>query len=411
MKSSPKLLIVANIGLFFSKFLYPHADHFRRLGWRVDGAAADASSYSEAHEHFDQLFDIEWTRNPLDPQNHFFRAIEQVRRLVQRERYDIVHVHTPTPAFIVRYALRNLNPLVRPKVIYTAHGFHFHPKGKWLKNLVFRALERTAGSWTDHLVVMNEEDYAAANRHRIVKPENLWYMPGIGVDLHRYTPDLLGGEAAVARVRAELGLSPDQPTFLMAAEFIPRKRHKDAVLAFAALKHPRARLLLAGQGKLLEPIKKLVQQMGLAERVHFLGWRQDIPALIQAASATLLTSEQEGLPRAIMESLCMGVPVIGTDIRGAHELIREGCGWLVEVGDVRAIAEAMEWVIAHPNMAKAMGQRGRERMKTYDLRLVLSLHEQLYAKVLYGVPRTLSDLFDWESLELPSDLPLPRHTG
>lgn len=404
----PKLLVVANIGLFFSKFLYPHADHFRRMGWEVHGAAADASTYSEAHEHFDQLFDIEWSRNPLDPRNHFFKAIEQVRELIERERYDIVHVHTPTPAFMVRFALRDMPKEIRPKVIYTAHGFHFHPKGNWLKNLVFRTLEKTAGAWTDHLVVMNEEDYIAAHHYKIVSSQNLWYMPGIGVDLKRYAPDPLSSQA-VERVRSELGLKPQQPMFLMAAEFIPRKRHQDALEAFAKLNHPSARLVLAGQGQHLEQTKQMAQRMGIADKVHFLGWRQDIPALIQASNATLLTSQQEGLPRAIMESFCLGVPVIGTNIRGAHELIREGCGWLVEVGDVAEITRAMDWVINHPNAAQEMGLRGHERMKLYDLNLVLHMHEKLYDKVLYGkIPKTS----EGEELEwTPGLQSLPRHIG
>lgn len=403
----PKILIVANIGLFFSKFLFPFADHFRRMGWQVDAAAADATSYSECFEHFDQVFDIEWTRNPLDPKNHFFQAIHQVQELVEREGYDIVHVHTPTPAFITRLALNKLRRQGKTKVIYTAHGFHFHPKGHPLKNFVFRTLEKMAGAWTDHLVVMNEEDYEAANRHNIVAPENLWYMPGIGVDLTRYDSSGVMTQEVID-VRAKMGLRPDQPLFLMAAEFIPRKRHKDALLAFARLQNTDAHLAFAGHGKLFEQIKQMARQLGVSNRVHFLGWRQDIPALVRASNATVLTSEQEGLPRAIMESFCLGVPVIGTNIRGAHELIREGCGFMVEVGDVEAITQAMRWVIDFPTEAKEMGVKGRERMKVYDLRHILRLHEQLYTKVLYGIPSTLAPHAlepskSW-SLELPEHL-------
>ncbi len=407
----PKVLFIANIGLFFSKFLLPHADHFRKMGWQVDAAAADVSRCEQCLEHFDQVFDIEWTRNPLDPKNHFFQAIRQVQELIEREGYDIVHVHTPTPAFITRLALRNIRGKGKPKVIYTAHGFHFHPKGHPLKNFVFRSLEKMAGAWTDHLVVMNEEDYEAANRHNIVAAENLWYMPGIGVDLDRYaTKGVMTQE--VKDVRAEMGIRPDQPLFLMAAEFIPRKRHKDALLAFARLQNPEAHLAFAGHGKLFEQTRQLATQLGVADRVHFLGWRQDMPTLIRAANATVLTSEQEGLPRAIMESFCLGVPVIGTNIRGAHELIREGCGFMVEVGDIQALTQSMRWVIDFPERAKEMGIKGRERMKVYDLRHILRLHEQLYTKVLYGIPSSLAPrglerapAWDLELPDLPANPP------
>lgn len=376
----PKILFAANVSLFFSKFLLPLADHFRARGWQVDGAAPDAPKWAPNQGRFDQLFAVEWSRNPLDPKN-VLRGIRDVQELVQREQYDIVHVHTPVPAFIARLALRDLRRETGTRVIYTAHGFHFHPKGNALSNAVFLGLERLAGSWTDHLVVMNREDEAAARRYRIVPPERLHYMPGIGLDLNRYTAEAVP-QAEVERVRAELGLTEEQPLFSVVAEFIPRKRHQDALLAFAQLNHPTARLALAGSGRLEPELRALTRKLGLEERVLFLGWRQDVPVLIKASVATLLPTQQEGLPRSVMESLCLGVPVIGTNIRGVHELLHPDCGFLLEVGDVAGIVRAMRWVMEHPEEAKAMGTRARGRMKPYDIRHILHLHEQLYAQAL-----------------------------
>lgn len=375
-----KVLFAANVSLFFSKFLLPLADHFRAQGWQVDGAAPDATGWQPSRGHFDQVFDIQWSRNPLDPKN-ILRGIHQIQQLVEREGYDIVHVHTPVPAFITRLALRNLRKRTGTRVIYTAHGFHFHPKGNPLSNAVFLGLEWLAGRWTDHLVVMNREDESAARRYRIVPPERLHYMPGIGLDLNRYTAEAVP-PSEVERVRAELGLTAGQPLFSVIAEFIPRKRHRDALLAFAQLNHPSARLALAGTGRLEPELRALTRKLGLEGRVLFLGWRQDIPALIKASVATLLPTQQEGLPRAVMESLCLGVPVIGTNIRGVHELLYPDSGFLLEVGDVAGIAKAMRWMLEHPQEAQAMGVRAKECMQPYDIRHILGLHEQLYAQAL-----------------------------
>jgi glycosyltransferase involved in cell wall biosynthesis len=305
-----------------------------------------------------------------------------LRALVEREGYDIVHVHTPIAAFVTRMALRRWQAQGQGRLIYTAHGFHFHPRGHPVKNALFYSLERLASPFTDYLVVMNEADRRAAER--LVGPARTVYMPGIGVDLDFYgRPTPL---EAVARFRASLGLEPEQPYFLMIAEFIPRKRHRDALRAFSLLPRQEAHLVLAGQGPLLEEMKALAARLGIAKRVHFLGFRRDIPTLIQGAVATLLPSEQEGLPRAIMESFCLGVPAIGADVRGIHELLREGAGLLHPVGDVQALARAMQFVLEHPQESRQMGQTGQERVKAYDLRNLLHLHEELYHRALQPKP-------------------------
>ncbi|MDW8481712.1 MAG: glycosyltransferase family 4 protein [Meiothermus sp.] len=377
----PKLLIVATTALFFVEFLLPYAAHFRRLGWRVDGAAAGAPDCEEARAVFDQLFHVPMSRNPLDPRN-LPMGMRALRTLVEREGYDIVHVHTPIAAFVTRMALSTWQTKGQGRIIYTAHGFHFHPRGHPVKNALFYTLERLASPFTDYLVVMNEADRRAAER--LVGPSRTVYMPGIGVDL-----DFYGRPApaeAVAQLRASLGLGPEQPYFLMIAEFIPRKRHRDALAAFSLLPSPKAHLVFAGQGPLLEEMKALAARLGLSKRVHFLGFRRDIPTLIQGAVATLLPSEQEGLPRAIMESFCLGVPAIGADVRGIHELLRDGAGLLHPVGDVRALARAMQFVLEHPEETQRMGQVGRERVRAYDLRNILRLHEELYQSALRSRP-------------------------
>lgn len=374
----PKVLFLANIARFFTDFLLPFADHFRAKGWQVDAAASEMSDCTRCGGHFDQVFDLQWTRNPFDIQN-FLRGLQQVRDLVERGGYDIAHVHTPVSALIVRMALRGMPR--RPKIIYTVHGYHFHKRGHPLKNLVFLCIEKIAGPWTDYLVVINREDEEATHRYRIVPENRLRYMPGIGVDLNYYSVGAVS-EEAISRVRAELGLQGGQPLFFMIAEYAPEKRHRDAIDALAKLGRKDVVLALAGIGPLMEDIRAMSKNLGLEDQVRILGWRRDIPTLIRASNATLLPSEREGLPRAVLESLALGIPVIGADIRGVHELLVDGCGFLTEVGDVAAIAEAMQRIIQNPQESKEMGRKGRERMQAYDLGNIIRLHEELYAEAL-----------------------------
>jgi len=229
------------------------------------------------------------------------------------------------------------------------------------------------------LVVINREDEAAAKRYRIVPVERVCYMPGIGVDVERYSPSTIP-EAEVVRVHRDLGLPLGSSLFLSVAEFIKRKRHRDILRAFARLARPQAHLAFAGDGPLIEEMQHLASELGVENQVHFLGFRRDISALMRASVATLLPSEQEGLPRSVMESLCLEIPAIGTEIRGTRDLLEGGCGLLVKVGDVEGLAQAMAWILDHPEDAQVMGKRGRERMAAYNLQHILELHETLYAE-------------------------------
>ena len=250
------------------------------------------------------------------------------------------------------------------------------------QNAAFKFIERTAGRWTDRLVVINRDDYDAARALRIVSPGRLVFMPGIGVDRESLDPLRIGGPC-VAVTRGKLGLRNDDLLLLMIAEFTPRKRHADAIAAFARLRDmPRVHLALAGTGPLLGRMKRLADSLGVAERVHFLGHRRDVPELIRASVATVLPSAQEGLPRSCMESLCLGVPVIGTRIRGLRDLIGEGAGLTVPFGDVQALSAAMRRLVTNRSEAEVMGARGRSQMEAYDIRHIIRLHECMYAGLL-----------------------------
>ena len=380
-----RLLIVTTVEATLRGFLLPYATHFRALGWTVDGMAKGATESPECLAGFDHCYEASWSRNPMHP--GMLQMPERIRRQVLAGGYDLVHVHTPVAAFLTRFALRKLPSALRPKVVYTAHGFHFFAGGNPLKNAVFAAVERMAGQWTDRLVVINHADEREAVRRRIVDPARLTFMPGIGLDLAYYDPAAIP-PAQVAGVRAELGLQPGQPLFLMVAHFDPGKRHRDLLAAFAALEDPGAHLALAGTGPLVEPLKAWCRQRRLDDQVHFLGYRRDAPALMLASLATVLPSEREGLPRSVMESMALGVPVIGTDIRGSGDLLALGGGIKLPVGDVDGLKAAMQRLIRDPAEARMLGEQARPRMQVYHIDNLIRMHEDLYAELLAS-PRSV----------------------
>lgn len=375
----PRLLLAATTAVTLRAFLLPFARHFRALGWRVDAVAEGAGGCVECTSAFDRVHDVTWSRNPLDVRN-LAAAPRRVRRLVIEGGYDIVHVHTPVASFVTRFALRRLRGAVgAPAVVYTAHGFHFHPRGGAAANLAFRSLEQLAGRWTDRLVVINRVDERAARRHRLVPEARLRYVPGIGVDTGHYGPAAASGDD----VRRAIGVPPGAPYFAMVAEFNPGKRHTDAVAALARLARADAHLVCAGRGPMLEPTRALARRLGVADRVHFAGQLADVRPLVRAAAAVILPSLREGLPRSILEAMAMARPVIGSDIRGMSELLDGGAGLLHAPGDADGLGRAMEAVLADATEARAMADRGCQRVcAEYGLAHILALHDTLYAELL-----------------------------
>jgi glycosyltransferase involved in cell wall biosynthesis len=375
-----KLLIVTTVPVVLTNFLLPFATHFRERGWQVDAMSCGFSSDDICHQTFDRLWEVQWSRNPLDPRN-LLETPSKIREIVLREQYDIIHVHTPVAAFVTRYALKDVRKQLGAKVIYTAHGFHFFPGAKPLKNAAFLALEKLASNWTDYLVTINREDEAAVKQHQLVSPGHSRYMPGIGVDLDYYNPQTISA-SAVAQIRVELGIDAKTPLLLSVAEFTPRKRHQDTIAAIAKLGRSEVHLAIAGAGPLMAEMQQLAIDLKVDSRIHFLGKRNDIPVLMKAANANMLVSAQEGLPRSVMESMALELPTIGTKIRGTQDLLAGGNGLLVEVGDVQGLTEAIGWILDRPEEARNMAKRGREHLSTYDLKCIIKLHEELYAEAL-----------------------------
>ncbi|MDR3355020.1 MAG: glycosyltransferase, partial [Synergistaceae bacterium] len=166
----PSLLIATTVPDTIKAFLLPYADHFRSSGWRVEAMSSAISAREDLAAHFDAVHDVDWSRNPLSAGN-LIRTPEKIRETVKAGEYDIIHVHTPVASFVTRYAMRKVEASARPKMVYTAHGFHFFKGGPRYRNAIFRKLEKLAGRWTDRLIVINQEDFCAATKYRITPKE------------------------------------------------------------------------------------------------------------------------------------------------------------------------------------------------------------------------------------------------
>jgi glycosyltransferase involved in cell wall biosynthesis len=367
----PKLLMVTTVSSTLSAFLLPHAFFLKNQGWEVDAAAKDVISNDRCLEVFDQCFDISWGRNPFKPSN-ITDAIWQLKKIVGNGGYDIVHVHTPVASFITRLALRNLRFEKDFKVVYTAHGFHFFRGGHPIKNTIFKGLEKRAAKWTDHLIVINQEDYEAALTFMDGRSVSL--IHGIGIDLAYYTPGAVKKEE-IENFKQGLNLSKDDQLFLMVAEFNKGKRHADVIKALSICKNKDIHIAFAGKGPLLHKMKVLCEKLSVEKQTHFLGYVNDIRPCMLAASALIMPSEREGLSRSVLESLALGVPVIGSEARGVKDLLGFPGALKFPTGDVVKLANILDSFIGKDSNIRA-------DMNQFDQRVIVKAISKIYQSLL-----------------------------
>ena len=281
----------------------------------------------------------------LDPLKLMVSMIE-IAVYLRRNRVDLVHTHCSVPGAVGRIAAWLAGV---PVIIHTVHGFHFHEGTPPLKRLLYLLVERLCGRLTDTLLTQNRSDLEQAERHGIGPRGRRWHV-GNGIDLERFRP-----VAHRSRPGALVIMT-------CVARLEPVKNHAMLFEAARILKQrgERFRLRLVGEGTLWRDYECLCRRLGIDDRVEFLGYRDDLPALLSETDIAVLTSIKEGLPRAALEAMAMGVPVVATRVTGTREAVRHGeTGLLVELGDVAGLAAALALLIGHPDLRARMGCQAR----------------------------------------------------
>jgi glycosyltransferase involved in cell wall biosynthesis len=213
------------------------------------------------------------------------------------------------------------------------------------------------------------------------RPDRVQFMPN-GLDLEHFRPDPVEREAA----RVSLGVG-GRFVWLAAGRIEEAKDYPNLLRAVAALadRRPDVLLLIAGQGTLEGEVRALAVELGLAERVRFLGIRPDIASLMNAADAYAMSSRWEGMPLVLQEAAAVGLPVVATDVGGNAEVVCQGeSGYLVPAKDPPALAAAMLEVMGlSPSRRHEMGQRGRSHVESrFGMEQVLDRWEALYRGLL-----------------------------
>lgn len=173
--------------------------------------------------------------------------------------------------------------------------------------------------------------------------------------------------------------------FVMVARFDPVKNHLFLIDVFSQVRREckNARLLLAGEGELMEAAKVKVRELKLQEAVEFLGVVEDVPALLAGSDVFVLPSLREGLPMTVLEAEASGLPVIASDVGGIPDIVGEN-GYLVPVGDSEKFRGCMVRLAGNPGLCAEMGRMSKTIAKRYDIDKIADQYEELYEKYAAG---------------------------
>lgn len=210
---------------------------------------------------------------------------------------------------------------------------------------------------------------------------------GAPSDRIRLVPNGVRLDARVDRglARAELGLPPDARVVGIVARLRPQKRHEALLRAAAILRSAGEEFLvcIVGDGERRSELEHLATELGVGDRVLFAGERPEAARLATAFDVSVICSSFEGLPLAGLEALAAGVPLVATAVSAMPELVEDGAGVLVPPGDDRALAAAIRELLADPTGARAIGARGRERVRErYTFERMVDTLESIYDEVI-----------------------------
>lgn len=359
-----KVLYVTTVSSTINAFLVPHIEQLVADGHQVDVACATNQPLNPRLAELGcQFWPISFDRNTLSTQH--VQAYRQIRRLMLDQQYDVVHTHTPIASFIVRLAGRQLPH----RVVYTAHGFHFHQSASRKNWLLFYPLERLAARWTDLLITINEEDHQ--NAQKLPLRGYAEYTHGIGF---KENVGNISAHFNRQQFRQKYGISPNDQVLVYAAELSDRKQQTRLLSVLPQLAD-NVKLLLLGDGPLRQKYETLAQQLGVGDRVIFAGYQSTIAPFLAIADIAVSSSKQEGLPVNIMEALATDLPVIATDIRGHRDLISPGVnGFLFETDD--QLITQIKLVMQNPHMFDE--ERVQQLLSPFSLNRVKGEVRQLY---------------------------------
>lgn len=373
-----KILFVATVQSHIINFHLPYIELLQKKGYEVHVATKlDSIKYKDIYEKLENIkwINIDFTRSPIS--KDIFISYKQIKQYIKENKFELIHVNTPIASFITRLACRKTK---NTSIIYTAHGFHFF-KGSSIKNwLIYYTLEKIAARWTDAIITMNDEDYNLAKNKFESNKCSIYKINGIGVETKKYSTEYIE-----KKDYEKYSLKPTDFVVTIIGEINKNKNQKQIIDAIYELipKYLNIKLLIVGEGDMSQEISLYIKQKGISSNIKMLGFRKDIPEILNISDIIVSCSYREGLPKNLIEAMMAKKALVCTDIRGNRDLIKNGeNGILVEINNIEETKDAIETLYKNKELLDSMGSKSKKMSDKYSLSKVKKQMEEIYLNYL-----------------------------
>jgi glycosyltransferase involved in cell wall biosynthesis len=309
-------------------------------------------------------------------------ATFRLARMIREQRPHIIHTHTAKAGAIGRFAAVLAGKARPPIVVHTFHGHVLRGYFGRYRTAIFRGLERMLARVADTLIAVSPEVRDDLVALGVVPPEKFTVIR-LGIELDER---VAAAEEARRRTRRIMGV-PDH-RFLVGwiGRMTGVKRGADVLRAFRLLRDQGidATLCMVGDGPERGQLEQLAGELGLMHDCLFAGYQEDVGPFFASFDAFVLPSANEGTPVTAIESLASGCPVVATRVGGVPDVVEEGVdGFMVEPGDLDALADRLARLAADPELRARMGAAGRERIPPrYGVERLIDDVDGLYRTLL-----------------------------
>jgi glycosyltransferase involved in cell wall biosynthesis len=305
-------------------------------------------------------------------------ALAKLMITFRRWRPDIVHTHTAKAGALGRLAARLVGV---PVVIHTFHGHVLRGYFSRPVEEVVRTVERGMALLTDRIVTLSPSLRADLIGMRIAPAWKVEVIP-LGMDLSRFA----SVERSGGYLRRALGIENSDPIIGTVGRMVAIKNQAMFLRAARSVVNSgfTANFVLVGDGELRGSLEAQARSLDLAERVFFLGWREEMDRIYGDLDLFAITSNNEGTPLSLIEAMAAGLPVVATAVGGVPDVLTDQQnGYLVPAGDDAALAEAWIRILIDPARSRQMGEQARQdAVHRFALERMLEATSDLYRSLV-----------------------------
>lgn len=366
-----KALIYASVASMIQQFNIPNIKLLQELGYKVEVACSFEAGTSSTDVKIEMLkkklksMNVKYHDIPVPRSITNIKSIRSAYKtsvdLLNQNKYDLIHCHSPIGSVIARLANKKSNNYDKCRMIYTAHGFHFFKGAPFLNWCIFYPIEKYCSKYTDTIITINDEDYKIALNK--LKARCVYKINGVGIDYESIISSKPNED-----IKREIGIDESDLILLSVGELNSNKNHEVIIDAINKLNNNKIKYLIAGRGDKYTELSKKINNYKMNKQVYLLGYRDDVYSLCKIADIFAFPSKREGLGLAAIEAMASGLFLITSNVHGINDYSKIGVtGDKTSPNDLEGFSKIIQWCYENKSKVKSIGFDNIARAKKYDI--------------------------------------------